>query len=292
MAETAGALRLEDLGLLCFDGLDAAAFLQGYLTTDATALDAMPRFTAMCNIKGRTVLTGYAWREGPRALLLLHRSLCAIALELLRPYLAFSKTRAADLSDAHALFGAVGLELSAPALRLDARRQVLILEPGAESAEHAGGLPSSLGSAPPLSPEQWRSAAIERREVWLQAATSGAFLPQMLALDELGAVSFAKGCYLGQEVVARAQHRGQVKRRLTRLKWSGAAPSVGAELQDGGGRRVGAVVAAAACQARGPGTAAGQELAGSALAVMARDATPPLAAGRGKTKFQRLDQRS
>lgn len=290
MAEAAGALPLDDLGLLCFDGLDAAAFLQGYLTTDANALDATPRFTAMCNIKGRTVLTGYAWREGQRALLLLHRSLCSIALELLRPYLAFSKTRAADLSDARALFGAIGMELDAPALRLDARRQVLILERGAESAGDAGRLPSSLGSALPLSPDQWRSAAIDRREVWLQAATSGTFLPQMLALDELGAVSFAKGCYLGQEVVARAQHRGAVKRRLRRLDWCGAAPSVGEELQDGEARRVGALVTVAARQAHGLGTMAGEGLAGSALAVMARGATPPLSARRGQTSFQGLER--
>ena len=273
MADAKGALRLHDLGLLRFEGRDSAAFLQGYLTTDANALGEAPAFTAMCNIKGRTVLTGYAWRREQRIMLLLHRTLCAVALDFLRPYLAFSKTRAADLG-AGGVIGAIGLNLGPPALRLDANRQVLAPELGDGAEEEPSKLESLLQSAPPLPPCAWRRAAIDRREVWLQAATSGAFLPQMLALDKLGAVSFAKGCYLGQEVVARAQHRGQVKRRLRRLEWSGAPASVGAEVQDAQGRGAGTVVAAA-----------GEGQTGTALVVVAENATPPLTACKGATKF-------
>ena len=275
MADAKGALRLHDLGLLRFAGQDSAAFLQGYLTTDANALNEAPTFTAMCNIKGRTVLTGYAWREGPCVMLLLHRTLCAVALDFLRPYLAFSKTRAADLSAAGGIMGAIGLNLGPPALNLDADRQVLLPKAGESSGDYGSSQLESISkNAPPLSPGGWRRAAIDRREVWLEAATSGAFLPQMLALDELGAVSFTKGCYLGQEVIARAQHRGQVKRRLTRLEWSGAPVAVGAEVQDAEGRTAGAIVAA---------TADGH--AGTALAVVAESAEPPLSAHKGTTKF-------
>lgn len=273
MADAKGALRLHDLGLLCFEGRDSAAFLQGYLTTDANALSEAPAFTAMCNIKGRTVLTGYAWRREQRIMLLLHRTLCAVALDFLRPYLAFSKTHAADLGAGGAI-GAIGLNLGPPALQLDANRQVLVPNSGDGTEDGSSKLESLLQSAPPLPPCEWRRTAIARREVWLQAATSGTFLPQMLALDELGAVSFAKGCYLGQEVVARAQHRGQVKRRLRRLEWSGAPASVGAEVQDAHGRGAGMVVAA---------EEEGQ--AGTALAVVAENATPPLTAHQGATKF-------
>ena len=273
MADAKGALRLHELGLLRFEGRDSAAFLQGYLTTDANALSEAPAFTAMCNLKGRTVLTGYAWRREQRIMLLLHRTLCAVVLDFLRPYLAFSKTRAADLGAA-GVIGAIGLRLGPPALHLDADRQVLVPQPG-DGAEDASSKPGSLlQSAPPLPPCAWGRAAIDRREVWLQAATSGTFLPQMLALDELGAVNFAKGCYLGQEVVARAQHRGQVKRRLKRLEWSGAPASVGVAVQDAQGRAAGMVVAAAA---------AGR--AGTALAVVAENATPPLTAHQGATEF-------
>lgn len=270
MADAKGALELHELGLLRFAGQDSAAFLQGYLTTDAGTLNEAPTFTAMCNIKGRTVLTGYAWREGQCVMLLLHRTLCSVALDFLRPYLAFSKTEAADLSAAGGIIGAIGLNLDPPALHLDADRQVLVPKAGEGSSK----LESLHKNAPPLSPGGWRRAAIDRREVWLEETTSGAFLPQMLALDELGAVSFTKGCYLGQEVIARAQHRGQVKRRLRRLQWSGASARVGAEVQDAEGRTAGTIVAAAA-EGRG----------GTALVVVAENATPPLSAHKGATKF-------
>ena len=282
MADAKGALQLHDLGLLCFDGQDSAAFLQGYLTTDANALDATPAFTAMCNIKGRAVLTGYAWRQEQRIMLLLHQTLCAVALDFLRPYLAFSKTRAAVMGGG--VIGTIGLNLGFPALNLDDERQVLILEPSDGSASGFGKSANLLENAPPLPLDEWRQAAIDRREVWLEAATSGAFLPQMLALDELGAVSFTKGCYLGQEVVARAQHRGHVKRRLTRLEWSGAPVMVGAEVQDANGRGVGVVVAVAG---QGVAAAAAEGHAGAALAIVAEGANPPLAAPNGATKFNK-----
>jgi folate-binding Fe-S cluster repair protein YgfZ len=80
----------------------------------------------------------------------------------------------------------------------------------------------------------------------------------MLDLPALGAINFNKGCYLGQEVVARAQHRGQVKRHLLRLRWHGAGtPSRGTLLEDAGGRSRGVVI-----QATGAGGA------GFALAVV------------------------
>ena len=280
-----GALQLQDLGLLCFKGQDAAGFLQGYLTTDTNALDAAPTFTAMCNIKGRAVLTGYVWRQEQHIMLLLHRTLCAIALDFLRPYLAFSKTQAATVSDG--VIGAIGLNLGPPALTLDERRQVLIAEPGGGSAAGVAGfgLPTNpLAKAPPLPLEEWRQAAVERREVWLEAATSGAFLPQMLALDQLGAVSFTKGCYLGQEVIARAQHKGEVKRCLTSLRWSGAAPAVGDKILDGSGRGLGVTVAVAVSKARGRDRASGEQ-AGTALAVIARGNKPPFSAAQGGTTF-------
>ena len=255
-----GALALEDFGVITFDGPDSASFLQGYLTIDLDALGSEPAFTAMCNIKGRTVLTGYAWREGERVTLVVHQSLCALALSFLAPYLAFSKTQAKDATADCALIGANGLALAPPALSLDETRQLLVLH--GQDLNEARGL---VTDSPTLSPTDWQQAAMARREVWLQAATSGFFLPQMLALDELGAVSFTKGCYLGQEVVARAQHRGEVKRKLTALAWTNEEPHIGAELRGANGHAAGVVVATATDSAN----------EGPALAVMARNAIEP-----------------
>ena len=269
-APPAGRIPLENLGTLRFEGTDVAGFLQGYLTTDTAELGSGPQFTAMCNIKGRVVCTGYAWLDGGSVTLVLHRSLCSAVLEFLRPYLAFSKTNASEVPSrviglVHAepppaQFGAL------PGGRLDDGRYLYALrKPGPETI---------LVGLPELDPGHWDRLLIERREVWLQAATSGRFLPQMLGLEERGAVSFSKGCYLGQEVVARAQHRGNVKRRLTALDWSGAAPAPGTSIQSEG-REVGVVV-----------EVAGTTNAGQALAVLVHDRSGPFSSDLSDTRFR------
>jgi hypothetical protein len=85
----------------------------------------------------------------------------------------------------------------------------------------------------------------------------------MLGLLDLGAIDFDKGCYLGQEVVARAQHRGKVKRTLQRLQWTGStAPEIGGDISKAGGKTVGSILQVAAVPPR-------------CLAVMQADAESP-----------------
>ncbi len=264
-----GVVRLHDLGALVFEGTDVAGFLQGYLTTDTAALSATPQFTAMCNIKGRAVCTGYARLDGQSVTLILHRSLCSIVLDFLRPYLAFSKATA-SIAPGHIL-GALHwnpvLPNSPPLTggRIDETRQLLVVDDATAN--------QLANEAPELPRMQWDEMLIERREVWLQAETSGRFLPQMIGLEELGAVSFAKGCYLGQEVVARAQHRGKVKRRLATLDWSGAPPSPGTAIE-AADREVGTLV-----------LSAGSNEAGRALAVLARGQPGPFRSPQSATVF-------
>ena len=273
-ADPFGWVRLHDLGMLRFEGADVAGFLQGYLTTDTAELGSVPRFTAICNIKGRSLCTGYAWLGEGTAILALHRSLCPVVLEFLRPYLAFSRTTATAVPSR--VIGVVHEELPPDRLdslsggRLDAGRYLFAC---------AGPEPETiLEGLRELDPARWDEQLVERREVWLQAATSGRFLPQMLGLEERGAVSFSKGCYLGQEVVARAQHRGQVKRRLTALDWSGTAPAPGISILDAG-REVGVVVASA-----------GTSCAGQALAVLVRGRSGPFSSEPADTRFSPVSQ--
>ena len=267
-----GFVFLDDLGVLRFEGGDASGFLQGYLTTDTADLGAAPQFTAICNLKGRAVCTGRAWLEGGSVMLILHRSLCPVVLEFLRPYLAFSKTQASELPS-----GVVGVLGAAPQShkldriqggRIDVDRRLFAVDD-----KTARGM---LEVGPMLARAAWDERLIERREVWIEAATSGRFLPQMLALDECGAVSFTKGCYLGQEVVARAQHRGQVKRKLAALSWDGARPATGSPIE-ANGREVGAVVAVA-----GNGTT------GHALAVLVAGQAEHCSSNDAGTSFHPL----
>ncbi len=120
--------------------------------------------------------------------------------------------------------------------------------------------------------ETWLASLAADGIPLVSAAVTGEFLPQMLNLDALDAVDFRKGCYLGQEVVARAQHRGRVKRRLARLTWRGAAaPEPGADVTDDAGKPQGVVVQSAR---HGDG-------GGLALAVLRTD--PPPALRQGET---------
>ena len=268
-----GIVPLHDLGILVFEGTDAIGFLQGYLTTDTAELAEHPagrlQFTAMCNIKGRVVCTGYARLDGQAVTLILHRSLCSIVLDFLRPYVAFSRTVASAVPGR--IFGvlhwgpAPASQGPLPGGHIDEARQLLVLDDAMVNER--------LRDAPELPRTRWDRLLIERREVWLQAETSGKFLPQMIGLDELGAVNFSKGCYLGQEVVARAQHRGQVKRRLTVLDWSGAPPAPGTAIE-AAGREVGTVV-----------SSTGSHEAGQALAVMVLGQSGPLSSPRTATRF-------
>ena len=206
-----------------------------------------PKFTAICNIRGRTVCTGYAWLDGQAVFLALHRSLCDTVQDFLRPYLVFSKTSLSDASSSARVVGALGAAgQAAPGTLsthpLDDVRQLLLTSPD-----------DAVADPTPDARMHWDLALIERREVWLTAGTSGKFLPQMIGLDGIGAVSFSKGCYLGQEVVARAQHLGEVKRRLTALDWSGVAPSTGYARFEANERNVGTVVAVAGSPEDRPG---------------------------------------
>ncbi|MDE0450408.1 MAG: hypothetical protein OXI90_01400 [Gammaproteobacteria bacterium] len=262
---------LDDIGLLRFQGPDVIGFLQGYLTSDATELGDDPKFTAICNIRGRTVCTGYAWLDGQTVTLALHRSLCPVVQEFLWPYLAFSRTRLSDASEESLVIGVLenaGQAIAgvpAPVRRLDDARQLALLQGNAPVEADAERDAARRAS--------WDLAAIEGREVWLTADTSGEFLPQMIGLDEIGAVSFSKGCYLGQEVVARAQHLGEVKRRLAALDWSGVPPSPGTRVEVSG-RRVGTVVGVA-----------GSAEEGAALAVLRAGQSGPFTAPQSSAAF-------
>ena len=232
---------LTRLSLLRFRGPDARSFLQGYLTNDTGTLRGdQLQPTALCNLKGRVVVNGWCWAvDDTDVRLLIHGSVTERLAAFLRPYLMFAKTELEDETPNHLLFGLLS-DSSDIARDLDGlgmgRRQIVLCD----STDDAAALSDHLSW---IDESQWLASLIEDGIPLVTAATSETFLPQMLNLDASGAVSFSKGCYLGQEVVARAQHRGEVKRRLHRLTWSGEqALSAGQEITDGRGRAVGIVI--------------------------------------------------
>ena len=174
------------LSLIRFKGADAAKFLQGYLTADTGQFtDTEWQLTALCNLKGRTLASGWARAAESGVDWVVHRSLADRVVEFLTPYLRFAKTEALVLQ------ASVYFSLE-PTL-------TFTTESAEESKEATDALYNYL---------------LRKQIVLIDSDTTEKYLPQMVGLVEAGAVSFDKGCYLGQEVVARAQHRGAVKRQL------------------------------------------------------------------------------
>jgi len=228
---------LDDLGVLSFRGPDARRFLQGQLSGDVAALAPGVLLRAgLHNPQGRTLALLALLAPRPDELLaLLPRELLAATLQTLRRYVLRAKLSIADETGAHRLLGiapaahapadeATGIEVA-----YDAHRRLRVL--GAGDADLRPGLARA----------HWRLLDIAAGLPQVYAPTSGQFVAQMLNLDCIGAISFDKGCYTGQEIIARAHYRGRVKRRMQRFI-SGAplrlAPGDTGRLADGRDFRV------------------------------------------------------
>lgn len=181
-----------DLAALRFEGVDAARFLQGYLTcnTDLLGLETwLP--AALCNLQGRVISSGWARGCANAIDLLVHASLAATTLGFLAPYQRFSRTKSTAPD---------GLTVSAFCSATSPMQIDFQINDSGQSKQNASdGFLSMLNAL---------------RHVVVTVQTSAEFLPQALGLVDAGAVAFDKGCYLGQEVVARAEHRGNVKKNL------------------------------------------------------------------------------
>ena len=204
------------LGVLAFRGPDAARFLQGQLSADVEKLEAgASTLAGLHSPQGRTVAVLTLLRTNAEEVLaVLPRELTATVEQRLRKFILRAKVRIEDVSDS---FRVVGLPADTPPaegaqLNWGGRRVRLV--PSAD----AGTLSSDAAER-----TKWELDDIAAGLPQIRTATSEAFVAQMLNLDLLGAIAFDKGCYTGQEVIARAHYRGRVKRRLQR--WHAPGPT-------------------------------------------------------------------
>ena len=234
-----GALPLTDWGVIRASGDDARSFLHAQLTQDVGALaPGRARLAGYCSPKGRLLASFVVWLDGGGDVLLAcTRDLLAPTLKRLSMFVLRAKCRLVDASDTLALHGVAGP--AAAALDVDAWR-VVALDDGAQAIRltDAAGVARALwvGAAPPpgqaLDPHAWRWLEVASGVPRIVAANTEAFVPQMVNLELVGGVDFHKGCYPGQEVVARSQYRGTLKRRAF-LMQADAGGGSGAALQDG-----------------------------------------------------------
>lgn len=232
-----GVCDLQHMGLLAIDADAAVRFAQNYFTNDASRLSAeQAQHSALCNLKGRVVAEFLLVAASPSRLLLwMDRRLVPVVQAFLRPYAIFGKVRLSDLSADYLSLGllhagadtarrhadTLGMPLPADADHAVAMTDaVMVVRLPGEPCRHlllTSAAPAGVQHVPICATSAWMLADIEQGIGRVTPATSEQFLPQMLNLDVRGSVSFNKGCYLGQEIVTRAQHRGEVKRRLLHL---------------------------------------------------------------------------
>ena len=273
-----GVCNVSGWGVIRAQGADAASFLQGQLTNDILALNAShARFAGFCSAKGRLQASFVVWSEDADSFLLAcSSSLLAPTLKRLSMFVMRAQCRLSDASGEIALRGATGLTAEAWIADADvwARRD----RNGATAIRlpDAAGLRRALLVAPAavadvampaagLSIEAWRWLDVQSGIVTIEAATVDRFVPQMVNYEIVGGVDFQKGCYPGQEVVARSQYRGTTKRR-TLLFDSDEVASAGQDVYASAvaGEPVGTVASAAAR----PGQAGGSALVELRLAAL------------------------
>jgi tRNA-modifying protein YgfZ len=229
------SILLDDLGALRFTGADAARFLQGQVSSDVMRLAAEPSLLAgYHNPQGRTLALLRLIQLAPGDILaLLPRELAQDVARRLSKFILRSNVKLADVSERfniHGLVAADDAEPSAPQagttlVRLaDAPARWLKISPVGDAVTAHGDR------------QRWRSLDIAGGLPQVYTATSEEFVAQMLNLDALGAIDFDKGCYTGQEVIARAHYRGRVKRRMQRFATQashGLRPGASGRLADG-----------------------------------------------------------
>ncbi|WP_254914641.1 MULTISPECIES: folate-binding protein YgfZ [Pigmentiphaga] len=270
---------LDHLTVLEARGADTIEFLQGQLTQDVKKLgDADARLAGYCTAKGRLLASAIVWRAQPdpadpvpRVLALVDASIAQALQKRLSMFVLRAKVKLAATplrvagvwrgTDAAALQAAAGgLLPAAPWSRADLPDATWIAAPAADASPRwwwigtddalqrlgtALGAPAQAGLA-----QAWRAADIASGLPWITAPTQDLFVPQMVNLELIGGVSFTKGCYPGQEVVARSHYLGKLKRRMFAGHVAGGQPDpqalAGADVfQEGDEQPCGRIVNAA-----------------------------------------------
>jgi folate-binding protein YgfZ len=244
---TAGAfMPLTQFGVIDVKGDDAASFLHTQLTNDVQHLDASTaRLAGYCSPKGRLLASFLMWRIGDAVRLLIAHDVQAPVQKRLSMFVLRAKAKLADVTAEVGAIGFAGDVRAALSGIFDAlpdgvhvkvegphgalirvpdaahRPRFLWVGPKAEIEAHLEKLDAKLTRA---SPELWDWLDIHAGEPRITQATSEQFVPQMVNFDVLGGVNFKKGCYPGQEIVARSQYRGTIKRRTALAHAEAAAP--------------------------------------------------------------------
>ncbi|WP_457674315.1 CAF17-like 4Fe-4S cluster assembly/insertion protein YgfZ [Thiolapillus sp.] len=232
---------LASRGLIRVSGEDARDFLQGQLTNDINAVTAeQAQLSAWCNPKGRMLALFLVFMHDGDLYLQLPRERLDAVLKRLRMFVLRARVVLEDVSDDLVIAGAAGACLEETITRLPGKDLgavtsddlTLIRLPGEQPRIQVVGTADAVNAfrqrmanrAATASEDWWTLQNIRAGLPEVLDATAEAFIPQMVNLDVLEGISFTKGCYTGQEVVARMKYLGQLKRRMYLARATGNSP--------------------------------------------------------------------
>ena len=259
---------LAHLGAIRASGAEAEIFLQNQLSNDVRELGtSRAQLSSYNSAKGRVLDLFLLRRDGDAILLETRRDTLPATLKRLRKFVLRSKEVLEDLAEGYGAFGVAGpqaaeflagIGLPVPAQDwewLTADGVTVLRRPGATTrysvhaaADSLGGLWTRLATqARPVGSAAWRLLDILAGLPAIEPQTADHFVAQMLNLDRLGAISFTKGCYPGQEIVARMHYLGNLKRRmfLCRVGAAEVAAATPIHAADGDAQAIGEVVQSA-----------------------------------------------
>jgi tRNA-modifying protein YgfZ len=204
---------LPHLGVLKISGPDAGTFLQGQLTTHVLNLkDKMHQLTAFCNRQGRVLALMDIYRENDAYFLIIPVEIIADIQQTLHKYIVFSKAVIENVSDIYRGFAQIQAESEGKLIQFRSTNQ-------AKYMQYWGPIPvidayiQTLNSTPaPM--DNFLLDQMQALIPFIGQTQSGKFLPHPLGLVTLGVIDFKKGCFVGQEIIARMQYRTEVKKHL------------------------------------------------------------------------------
>ncbi len=244
---------VSDLGLIAVTGEDAASFLHNQLTNDVEHLGANEaRLAGYCSPKGRLQATFLIWRNAESVFLQLPRELQPALQKRLSMFVLRAKARLSDAGAGHVVLGLGGAAAQAalrqhveslpdaPYGKVDHPLGTVIRLADAFGAPRYQWLLSAADAAA-LMPALRQTLALGGNQAWhlssihagvpqVTAKTQEQFVPQMINFELLGGVNFKKGCYPGQEIVARSQYLGKLKRRAALVTIDHAVAQAGDEV--------------------------------------------------------------
>ena len=231
--------QLCSLGVLEFSGPDSRKFLQGQTTCDFEQLTPERHLPgAYCTPQGRMVCDFRAIQLEPeKIVLLMHKDLCDPAAAVFSKYIVFSRCELTDISESHAVLASWTEQAGSEAYEVVAAGDPYETRCEALRAAGAHSVPEN----------DWQIRQLRSGIGHVEAATSELFLPQALNYQATGHINFSKGCYTGQEIVARMHYRGKVKRPMYLASMTGPdVPPAGDKILESGGKPIGEVVNAVA----------------------------------------------